>query len=193
MPREATELRCASNYRVNIVDISSLRQQTYRARSTYRLLHSPSNIPHSEFRIPHSELASAPFRIPHSARVPRGVNSATVQYEFVPHTTKQFSSFRTPHSEFLILMWLSRRIKKLFAYRQTVFCLCALLFVAIFALLVSDTTACLASRLARGLALTATTVLCAFAKVCCVKSLNMFHFLFLRDVYLHKKYIITLT
>ena len=54
-------------------------------------------------------------------------------------------------------------------------CLCA------FALLVSDTAAGLASGLARGLALAATTVLCACAKVTCLNSLDVFH-----DGYLHK-------
>jgi hypothetical protein len=50
-----------------------------------------------------------------------------------------------------------------------------LLAFLVLALLVSDTAACLASRLARGLALTATAVLCAFAKVTSFNSFDMFH------------------
>ena len=46
----------------------------------------------------------------------------------------------------------------------------------VLALLVSDTAAGLASRLARGLAFAATAVLCAFAKVASFNSLNMLHF-----------------
>ena len=48
------------------------------------------------------------------------------------------------------------------------------LFLAL-ALLVSDTAAGLASRLARGLALAASTVLCALAKVLGFNSLDVFH------------------
>ena len=48
-------------------------------------------------------------------------------------------------------------------------------FLFTFALLVSDTAAGLASRLARGLALTASAVLCAVAKISGLDSLNMFH------------------
>jgi hypothetical protein len=50
-----------------------------------------------------------------------------------------------------------------------------LLAFLVLALLVSDTAACLASRLARCLALTATAVLCAFAKVTSFNSFDMFH------------------
>ena len=56
-----------------------------------------------------------------------------------------------------------------------------LLALGVLALLVSDTAAGLASRLARGLALTAATVFCAFAKVAGRNSLDVFH-----DGYLHK-------
>ena len=49
------------------------------------------------------------------------------------------------------------------------------LFLGVLALLVSDTAAGLASRLARGLALAATAVLCAFAKVASFNGLNMLH------------------
>lgn len=45
----------------------------------------------------------------------------------------------------------------------------------ILALLVSNTARCLASGLARCLALTATTVLCCLAKVLCFKCLNTLH------------------
>ncbi len=51
-----------------------------------------------------------------------------------------------------------------------------LLLFLVLALLVSDATAGLASGLARGLALTATTVLCALAKVTSLDSLNMLHY-----------------
>ena len=44
------------------------------------------------------------------------------------------------------------------------------------ALLVSDAAAGLASRLARGLALTASTVLCALAKVTSLDSFDMLHY-----------------
>ena len=44
----------------------------------------------------------------------------------------------------------------------------------IFALLVGNAAARLASRLARGLALTATAILCALAKVLGIQSLNTF-------------------
>ena len=50
------------------------------------------------------------------------------------------------------------------------------LLLLVLALLVSDATAGLASGLARGLALTATTVLCALAKVASLDSLNMLHY-----------------
>jgi hypothetical protein len=50
-----------------------------------------------------------------------------------------------------------------------------ILFLGVLALLVSDAAAGLASRLARGLALTATAVLCALAKVASLKSLDVFH------------------
>ena len=49
------------------------------------------------------------------------------------------------------------------------------LFLGVLALLVSDTAAGLASRLARGLAFAATAVLCAFAKVTSFDGLDMFH------------------
>jgi len=60
------------------------------------------------------------------------------------------------------------------------------LFIAVFALLVSDTAACLASRLARCLALTAAAILCAFAKVTCLNCLDMFHFVILQDTFVEK-------
>jgi hypothetical protein len=50
-----------------------------------------------------------------------------------------------------------------------------ILFLGVLALLVSDAAAGLASRLARGLALTATAVLCALAKVASFNGLNMLH------------------
>ena len=50
-----------------------------------------------------------------------------------------------------------------------------ILFLGVLALLVSDAAAGLASRLARGLALAATAILCAFAKVTSFNSLNMLH------------------
>jgi len=50
-----------------------------------------------------------------------------------------------------------------------------LAFLGVFALLVSDAAAGLASRLARGLALAATAVLCALAQVASFDSFNMFH------------------
>ena len=50
-----------------------------------------------------------------------------------------------------------------------------LAFLCVFALLVSDTTACLASRLARCLAFAATAILCALAKVSRIQSFDMFH------------------
>ena len=49
------------------------------------------------------------------------------------------------------------------------------LLLSVLALLVSDTAAGLASRLARGLAFAATAVLCAFAKVTSFDGLDMFH------------------
>jgi hypothetical protein len=49
------------------------------------------------------------------------------------------------------------------------------LFLCVLALLVSNTAAGFASRLARGLAFAATAVLCAFAKVASFDSLDMFH------------------
>ena len=49
------------------------------------------------------------------------------------------------------------------------------LFLGVLALLVSDTAAGLASRLARGLALAATAVLCALAQVASFNGLNMLH------------------
>ena len=50
-----------------------------------------------------------------------------------------------------------------------------LAFLVALALLVSYAAAGLASRLAGGLALAASAVLCAVAKVSCLNSLNMFH------------------
>ena len=50
-----------------------------------------------------------------------------------------------------------------------------LAFLCVFALLVCDTAACLASGLARSLAFAATAVLCALAKVASLKSLDVFH------------------
>ena len=49
------------------------------------------------------------------------------------------------------------------------------LLLSVLALLVSDTAAGLASRLARGLAFAATAVLCALAKVASFDGLNMLH------------------
>ena len=48
-------------------------------------------------------------------------------------------------------------------------------FHGVFALLVCDAAAGLASGLARGLALAATAVLCTFAKVASLNGLDMFH------------------
>ena len=45
----------------------------------------------------------------------------------------------------------------------------------VFALLISNSAKGLACRLARGLALAASTVLCALAKVLCIKGLNTLH------------------
>ena len=50
------------------------------------------------------------------------------------------------------------------------------LFVLAFTLLISNTAACLASRLTRSLALTAAAVLCALAEILCFKSLD-FHYI----------------
>ena len=49
------------------------------------------------------------------------------------------------------------------------------LFLCVFTLLISNTTASLASGLARCLAFATATVLCALAKVTSFKSLNSFH------------------
>ena len=57
-----------------------------------------------------------------------------------------------------------------------------LLLFGVFALLVSDAAAGLASGLARGLAFAAAAVLCAFAKVASFKSDNSFHDFFLRVI-----------
>ena len=51
-----------------------------------------------------------------------------------------------------------------------------LAFFGVFALLISDAAAGLASGLARSLAFTASTVLCAFAKVSCFDGFDMLHF-----------------
>jgi len=48
-------------------------------------------------------------------------------------------------------------------------------FLCVFALLVSDTAACLASRLARCLAFAAAAVLSALAKVSRIQCFDMFH------------------
>ena len=53
-----------------------------------------------------------------------------------------------------------------------------LAFLGVFALLVSDAAAGLASRLARGLALATTAVLCALAKVASLDGFDMLHDLF---------------
>jgi len=55
---------------------------------------------------------------------------------------------------------------------------CIGLFVVLFALalLICDTAAGLASRLAGGLALAATAVLSALAKVLCIKSFDTLHY-----------------
>ena len=55
----------------------------------------------------------------------------------------------------------------------------------VFALLVSDTAAGLTSGLARGLALAATAVLCALAKVLGFKSLDTLHICVLRIIFLN--------
>ena len=70
--------------------------------------------------------------------------------------------------------------------QSRVLCVVKLLSVVIFARLVSDTTACFASGLARCLALTTTTVLCAFAKIACLDCLNMLHVKILRNISLLK-------
>ena len=49
------------------------------------------------------------------------------------------------------------------------------LLLLVFALLISKSARGLACRLARGLALAATAVLCALAKVLCIKCLNTLH------------------
>ena len=54
------------------------------------------------------------------------------------------------------------------------------LLLGVFALLVSDAAAGLASGLARSLAFAAATVLCAVAEVASFESLDMFHFIILR-------------
>ncbi len=54
-----------------------------------------------------------------------------------------------------------------------------LVLVFVFALLVCDSAACLASGLARSLALTAAAVLCTLAEVTSFKALNVFHIDFL--------------
>ena len=51
----------------------------------------------------------------------------------------------------------------------------SVLLLFAFALLVSDTAACLASGLARCLAFAATTVLCALAKILSFNCFDMFH------------------
>jgi hypothetical protein len=50
-----------------------------------------------------------------------------------------------------------------------------LLLIGVLALLICNSAAGLASRLARGLALAATAVLCALAKVLSIKGLNTLH------------------
>ena len=57
------------------------------------------------------------------------------------------------------------------------------------ALLISNTAAGLASRLARGLALAASTVLCALAKVLRLNSLDMLHNFSLQNKYFNKEII----
>ena len=52
-----------------------------------------------------------------------------------------------------------------------------LVLLCVLALLICNTAAGLASRLAGSLALAASAVLCALTKVLGVQSLNMFHFL----------------
>jgi hypothetical protein len=58
----------------------------------------------------------------------------------------------------------------------------------VLALLICDTAAGLAGRLARGLAFAATAILCAVAKIAGFNSLNMLHYIFLRGFF----YIISL-
>ena len=65
-----------------------------------------------------------------------------------------------------------RRVSAAFPYVQL-----RLLFLAL-ALLIGDTAAGLASGLARGLALAATAVLCALAKVASLDGFDMLHDLF---------------
>ena len=57
-----------------------------------------------------------------------------------------------------------------------------LALLCVLALLVSDAAACLASRLARGLAFAASAVLCAVAEVASFKSFDMFHYSILRKI-----------
>ena len=57
-----------------------------------------------------------------------------------------------------------------------------LALLCVLALLVSDAAACLASRLARGLAFAASAVLCAVAEITSFESLDMLHFSILRKI-----------
>ena len=61
-------------------------------------------------------------------------------------------------------------------------------FLGVLALLVRDAAAGLASRLARGLALAATAVLCALAKVTSFDGFDMFHDFYLHEDFLWKYY-----
>ena len=63
-----------------------------------------------------------------------------------------------------------------------------LAFLTVLALLVSNTAAGLTSGLAGGLALAATAVLCALAKILGIKSLNMLHNYILRNDYFLQLY-----
>ena len=61
--------------------------------------------------------------------------------------------------------------------------------LCVLALLVSDAAACLASRLARGLAFAASTVLCALAKALGFNSLDVLHNYSLQNKYFNKEII----
>jgi len=77
-----------------------------------------------------------------------------------------------------------------------------LLFLLLFALLICNAAACLASGLARSLALAAAALLCAFAEAACFNGLNVTHgktLLMIKSEHLHNacakylRYIITQT
>ncbi len=64
-----------------------------------------------------------------------------------------------------------------------------ILLLLVFALLICDTAACLASRLAGSLAFSATAVLCALAEVLCFKCLDTLHSSFLLENFYSMYYI----